>query len=77
MQVDGTIHAALRHRFHDHCAEPAPLRHRHGRPVALGPAYGEGVALGAPPDIRTASIRRGARYLLALVASSCSARPMP
>jgi hypothetical protein len=34
-KFDLAIRVALRHRFHDDGAEPAPLRLRHGRPLAL------------------------------------------
>lgn len=37
MKIDHTIHAAFRHCFHNYGAEPTLLRHRDGRPIALGP----------------------------------------
>ncbi len=58
IKVDHTIDAALRHCFHNYGAEPAPFRRRHRRPLALGPAHGEGVAVGPPADIDTTRIRR-------------------
>src|SRR5215470_3604121 len=57
-KVDGTIHAVLRHRFNNHGAEPAPLRRRHGRPLVLRPAHGEGITGDPPADIHTTSVSR-------------------
>ncbi len=51
IELDGSTYAALRHRFHNDGAEPTTLRRRHWRPVALGPAHGEGIAVGPPADI--------------------------
>jgi hypothetical protein len=48
----------LRHRFHNHGAETAPLRRGHERPVTLDPAHGEGVALDPPADIDATPIPR-------------------
>src|SRR5260370_32967021 len=57
-------------------AEPASLRRRHGRPLALGPAHGEGVR-SVPQQISTRPLSvDSAPYLPALVASSWSASPM-
>ena len=39
-------------------AEPASLRRRHARSLALGPAHGEGAVIGAPADIDETAIRR-------------------
>src|SRR5258708_36662208 len=58
MKVDRTIDAVLRHRFDNYIAEPPLLRLRHGRPIALAPAHGEGVADGPPGDIDAAPTRR-------------------
>jgi hypothetical protein len=58
MEIDRTIHAALRHRSHDYRAEPRPLRWRHGRPRELGPAHREGIAVSPPADIHAAPIHR-------------------
>src|SRR5215469_13011752 len=58
LKVDPPIDASLRHLFHNYSAEPAPLRHRHGRPVALLPTHGEDVAVGRPADIQTTRILR-------------------
>jgi len=38
IELDLTTDAPRRHRFHDDRAEPAPLRCRHCRTIALGPA---------------------------------------
>ena len=58
MKVDRAIYAVLRHRFDNYGAEPTVLRLTHGRPIALGPAHGEGVADGPPRDIDATPIRR-------------------
>src|SRR5215470_6180107 len=58
MKVDRTIYAVLRHRLYNHITETALLRLQHGRPAALGPAHGEGVAVDAPADIHTTRTRR-------------------
>jgi hypothetical protein len=58
IKIDSTIQAAFRHRFDDNAAEPAPSRCRHGRPLALGPAHREGVAVGSPADVYTTRVRR-------------------
>src|SRR5258708_28441897 len=58
MKVDRTIYAVLRHRFDNYVTEPPLLRLRHGRPIALAPAHGEGVADGPPGDIDATPIRR-------------------
>jgi hypothetical protein len=58
MEVDRTIYAILRHRFDNYRAEAALLRRRHGRPIALGPAHSEGLAVGPPADIDATRIRR-------------------
>jgi hypothetical protein len=50
IEFDRTIHALLCHPFNNRDAEPIPLRRRHERPLALGPADGEGVSVGAPAD---------------------------
>jgi hypothetical protein len=55
---DRAIYAALRHGFYDYGAEPALLRRRYGRAIALGPAHGESVAHDAPRDIDAAQIDR-------------------
>jgi hypothetical protein len=57
-KVNLPIHAALRHRFHNYGAEPAPLRRRYGRAITLGPAHGESVAIGPPADNDMTRIRR-------------------
>jgi hypothetical protein len=46
IKVHRTIYAVLGHCFHNHGAEPAPLRPGNEWPVGLNPARGEGVALG-------------------------------
>src|SRR6266849_7662716 len=58
IKVDRAIQAALRHRFHNYRAEPAPLRWRYRWAIALGRAHGESVAIGPPADIDTTRIRR-------------------
>jgi hypothetical protein len=58
MEIDRTVHTALRHSFHDNGAEPTPLRPRYGRSIALGPAYREGIALIFPVDIHATLFRR-------------------
>src|SRR5262249_21427473 len=58
IKVDLAVHAARQQRFHDDGAEPAPFRRRYERPLALGPAHGEGVAVGSPADVDAARIRR-------------------
>src|SRR5262249_45625274 len=58
LKVDLAVHAVLRHRFDNYGAEPTPLRRRHGRPIALGPADGEGIAVGTPVDVDTTRSRR-------------------
>ncbi len=58
IKIDGTAYAALRDRFHNYGAEPAPLRRRHGRPIAFGPAHGQRVTIGSPTDIDMTVIRR-------------------
>ena len=56
IKTDHTVHAALRHRLHYDGAEPASLRRRHRRPIALDPVHGKGVAGDAPRDIDAAFI---------------------
>jgi hypothetical protein len=58
MKVDRTIYAVLRHRLDNHITEPALLRLQHGRPIALAPAHGEGVAGGPPGHIDATPTRR-------------------
>jgi hypothetical protein len=58
IKLDRAIDAALRHCAHDDGAEPAPLRRRHWRPLALGPAHSKGIADGPPGDIDVTVIRR-------------------
>ena len=58
IELDGSTYAALRHRFHDDGAEPTTPRRRHRRPVALGPAHGEGIAVGPPANIDATPVRR-------------------
>jgi hypothetical protein len=76
MEIDCTIHAALHHHFHDCGAEPALLRLRHRRAIALV-QFIVNVSPSAPQPIsrRPASVE-SAPYFPALVASSCSASPM-
>jgi hypothetical protein len=57
-------------------AEPAALGEDR-RPLALASAYGENIALDAPPISTRPVFVQSAPCLPALVASSCSARPMP
>ena len=58
IEVNLAIHASLCRRFHDCSAEPASLRRRYRRPLALGPTHGEGIAIRPPIDIDATDIRR-------------------